>query len=264
MEQQTINQRLNFIVDTFERGVKAAFARKAGISPQGAQELLAGRKGDPSFKVLVKILESYPTVDANWLVLGRGSMTQEGALVPSPNQATFIPSKEELEELVQRIVAAQLARSATADDTHVRKVLAASERDRIEAKQEELINRITDMEQEVKTADLPAEHIKWVQLEELKREAQLNNRLLVHDIHEAGVLNRANTQNLPLKSQAVYRITGKPDINQYFGGLLTYRLNITEEQAQQLLFNNQIRSTYIEDIGYRVTEQAVREFLGEA
>jgi hypothetical protein len=74
MEQGTVNQRLNLLVDTFENGVKAAFARKAGISPQGAQELLAGRKGDPSFKVLVKILESYPTIDANWLVLGRGEM----------------------------------------------------------------------------------------------------------------------------------------------------------------------------------------------
>jgi hypothetical protein len=81
MEQSTVNQRLNLLVDTFENGVKAAFARKAGISPQGAQELLAGRKGDPSFKVLVKILESYPTVNANWLVLGIGEM-----LLPKPTE----------------------------------------------------------------------------------------------------------------------------------------------------------------------------------
>jgi hypothetical protein len=71
---ETVNERLNLIVDTFEKGVKAAFARKASISSQGAQEILAGRKGDPSFKVLAKILESYPAVDANWLVLGQGAM----------------------------------------------------------------------------------------------------------------------------------------------------------------------------------------------
>jgi transcriptional regulator with XRE-family HTH domain len=74
MEQPSVNQRLNLIVDTFEKGKKAAFARKAGISPQGAQELLAGRKGDPSFKVLIKILESYPQIRTDWLVLGKGKM----------------------------------------------------------------------------------------------------------------------------------------------------------------------------------------------
>jgi len=74
MAQLTVNERLNLIVNTYEKGKKAAFARKAGISPQGAQELLAGRKGDPSFKVLVKILESYPQIRTDWLVLGRGDM----------------------------------------------------------------------------------------------------------------------------------------------------------------------------------------------
>ena len=77
MEQDSVNQRLNFLVETFEKGKKASFARKIGISPQGVQELLAGRKGDPSFKVLVKILESYPQVCADWLVLGNGPMLKE-------------------------------------------------------------------------------------------------------------------------------------------------------------------------------------------
>ena len=77
MEEQSVNQRLNLIVNTFEKGKKAAFARKVGISPQGAQELLAGRKGDPSFKVLLKILESYPQVRTEWLVLGNGEMFTE-------------------------------------------------------------------------------------------------------------------------------------------------------------------------------------------
>jgi hypothetical protein len=68
MEQQSVNQRLNLIVETFENGKKAAFARKAGISPQGVQELLAGRKGDPSFKVLVgngSMLKDEPIDDSS-------------------------------------------------------------------------------------------------------------------------------------------------------------------------------------------------------
>ncbi|MDO7850408.1 hypothetical protein [Hymenobacter convexus] len=85
MEQETINERLNMIVETFESGVKASFARKVGISPQGAQELLAGRKGDPSFKVFKKVLTTYPQVRMEWLVFGTGKMLDVGQEIsPAP------------------------------------------------------------------------------------------------------------------------------------------------------------------------------------
>jgi transcriptional regulator with XRE-family HTH domain len=85
MEQQTINQRINFLVEHFEKGRKAAFARTAGISPQGLQELLTGRQGDPSFKVLTKILEGYPQVQTDWLVLGRGQMLKDSIGADGPS-----------------------------------------------------------------------------------------------------------------------------------------------------------------------------------
>lgn len=90
--QKSINQRLNFLVDTFEQGKKASFARKAGISPQAAQEILAGRRSEPSFKVLVKILENYPQVCTDWLVLGEGPMLkvdvrQDASMPYKPNTA---------------------------------------------------------------------------------------------------------------------------------------------------------------------------------
>jgi hypothetical protein len=112
MEQESVNQRLNMIVDTFERGVKAAFARKAGISTQGVQELLAGRKGAPSFKVLTKILESYPTVDANWLVLGRGPMLQAQAPITASETvgaSTSALSSQQLQEVADRIFRLEMA-----------------------------------------------------------------------------------------------------------------------------------------------------------
>lgn len=105
MEQESVNQRLNLIVDTFEKGKKAAFARKAGMSPQGAQEILAGRKGDPSFKVLVKILESYPSIDANWLVLGQGSMYREVPdAITLPETPPISLSPQQMEEAFKQIV----------------------------------------------------------------------------------------------------------------------------------------------------------------
>lgn len=105
MEQVSINQRLNLIVDTFEKGKKAAFARKVGMSPQGAQELLAGRKGDPSFKVLVKILESYPQVRMEWLILGNGQMLlREDVVVDEVDGPQVIVSYSTLDaELLETI-----------------------------------------------------------------------------------------------------------------------------------------------------------------
>jgi transcriptional regulator with XRE-family HTH domain len=109
MEQETVNERLNYLVNYFEFGKKAAFARKAGISPQGAQELLAGRKGDPSFKVLVKILEAYPQVYADWLVLGRGPMLQEEVqaaahlAMPAPAPTEAWATREEYEQTRQML-----------------------------------------------------------------------------------------------------------------------------------------------------------------
>jgi hypothetical protein len=81
--ETSVTQRLNAIVDTFEKGVKSSFAHRIGISQQGAHDLLGSRKGGPSFKVLTKILESYPQIRIEWLVLGRGPMIQEETLTLS-------------------------------------------------------------------------------------------------------------------------------------------------------------------------------------
>ncbi len=108
MEQTSVNQRLNLLVDLFEKGKKAAFARKAGISPQGAQELLAGRKGDPSFKVLIKILEAYPQIRTDWLLFGKDDMLRtEVGLLPTVKATedsgdSFLPQDYLLEFEKQR------------------------------------------------------------------------------------------------------------------------------------------------------------------
>lgn len=104
MEQQTINQRINFLVEHFEKGRKAAFARTAGISPQGLQELLTGRQGDPSFKVLTKILEGYPQVQTDWLVLGKGQMLKDSIDVDGPNaRGLLISLNTDLEDTSKRL-----------------------------------------------------------------------------------------------------------------------------------------------------------------
>nr|GFB33861.1 hypothetical protein [Tanacetum cinerariifolium] len=105
--QETVNQRLNILVDSFERGKKVAFARKVSISPQAAQEILAGRQSEPSFKVLVRILENYPQVCSDWLVLGRGPMLRGDVAEPIQQIVPSI-SAEQVEAVVKETIITQL------------------------------------------------------------------------------------------------------------------------------------------------------------
>jgi hypothetical protein len=86
--ETTVTQRLNLMVDAFERGVKSAFAQRIGISQQGAHDLLGSRKGGPSFKVLTKILESYPQIRIEWLLLGEGEMLKDSVGLVEHKHAT--------------------------------------------------------------------------------------------------------------------------------------------------------------------------------
>jgi len=62
---------------------------------------------------------------------------------------------------------------------------------------------------------------------------------------------------------AVYRVSGKPDPSRPYHGLLTHRLDISERTAYELLRANKIRHTLAAQKCIRVSELAVREFLGD-
>ena len=49
------------------------FAEEIGIQPSGMSHILGGRN-NPSLEFVAKVLRRYPELDANWLLLGRGSM----------------------------------------------------------------------------------------------------------------------------------------------------------------------------------------------
>lgn len=112
-DKDSVNQRLNFIVDSFEKGIKSAFATKIGISVQGVHDLLSGRKGYPSFKVLSSILECYPMLNANWLIMGRGPMLQDevASAVGVPSLEAQIDAAElQLAQALVTSTATKLAR----------------------------------------------------------------------------------------------------------------------------------------------------------
>ncbi len=51
----------------------ARFAEIIGVQPSGISHILSGRN-KPGFDFIQKILTSYPSLNAEWLIMGKGSM----------------------------------------------------------------------------------------------------------------------------------------------------------------------------------------------
>lgn len=52
----------------------ASFARTLGLGDQTIRGIVVQRRNKPSFEVLSKIIEAFPTVNAEWLLTGKGEM----------------------------------------------------------------------------------------------------------------------------------------------------------------------------------------------
>lgn len=55
------------------------FAEEIGIQPSGMSHILGGRN-NPSLDFVTKVIRRYPEIDANWLLMGRGSMIGGGGV----------------------------------------------------------------------------------------------------------------------------------------------------------------------------------------
>jgi len=80
--QDPINQRINLLIDHYEKGVKRRFSLKIGVSAGMISDLFSERKNKPGIDMVRKILVAYPQVSTSWLLLGEGEM-----LKPTPPDA---------------------------------------------------------------------------------------------------------------------------------------------------------------------------------
>lgn len=265
MSENTVNQRIKDMLNHFAKGNKSAFAKAVGISNQSLGEIVGGRQNAPSFVALQKIALAYPSVSLHWLVLGEGpmfeltdndpayklelfasevadkieEMVESGELSPAAAELTTgYPSEENIfylrqNEEVERaglIDAIENERKAVRRLTSAGKVLTAAGVEELATL--EAVRRATEQEYVAATRDrMRAERARWGY--------ETNS---VHSIYKLGV---------------------EHDREALYGGLLSTRLNISSESAERLVKSGKIRATYIDGEGYRITEQAVRTFLGE-
>jgi len=68
----TINKRIELIMNQFKMN-KNSFSVKIGCNPTIIHNLIKGRNA-PSYELICKILSSFDTIDANWLLTGGGEM----------------------------------------------------------------------------------------------------------------------------------------------------------------------------------------------
>ncbi|WP_036932204.1 helix-turn-helix transcriptional regulator [Prevotella sp. HUN102] len=73
MEQETINDRIRYIIEK-EGHTVSSFAKKMDIGDQTIRSITKDRN-KPSYDIIVKIVENFDWVDANWLVMGEKSET---------------------------------------------------------------------------------------------------------------------------------------------------------------------------------------------
>lgn len=96
-----------------------------------------------------------------------------------------------------------------------------------------------------------------------------NGVLEIEDVATArALLENEQRQRLAAEAEqaalsVVYRLGGEPDESRPYGGLLTRRLDISQRSAEQLLRDGKLRFTCAGKKNYRVSERAVREYLGD-
>lgn len=81
-QQTTIHERVSQLVDHFSKGNKTSFGKETGILPGVLASITGGRLSKPSFELLQKIMARFPSINGNWLLMGRGSMLQDEIAKP--------------------------------------------------------------------------------------------------------------------------------------------------------------------------------------
>lgn len=75
-----MEQRLQLFLQ-MEQLSQSQFADKMGIQRSGVTHLLSGRN-KPSFDFIARLLQTYPTLNAEWLILGKGKPYKDSPTTP--------------------------------------------------------------------------------------------------------------------------------------------------------------------------------------
>ena len=72
----TIIDRLKLILERVNL-TPGNFADKIGVAPATISHILSGRNKYPSAEVMLRLHETYPDIDLNWLLTGEGTLVKD-------------------------------------------------------------------------------------------------------------------------------------------------------------------------------------------
>lgn len=101
----SINDRIKHLIKVDEQNT-SSFAEKIGFSQVALSNLFI-RETSPSYKMLSAILDAYPDLSTEWLLLGEGEMwkSQRAPLPPPEVEVAQHPNQEELIQLYREQIA---------------------------------------------------------------------------------------------------------------------------------------------------------------
>ena len=117
MEKETVNARIRQIIEK-EGHTISSFARKSELGDQTIRSIVKDRN-KPSFDVLVKIVENFDWVDANWLVMGQKTKNED---LEGSKLYAFIDAQQKTIEAQQKTIEAQQKTIERLTDTIIRDV----------------------------------------------------------------------------------------------------------------------------------------------
>lgn len=110
MEQETINKRICYIIKK-EGHTVGSFAKKMNVQDQTIRNITIGRN-KPGYDVIVKIIDSFEWVDANWLIMGqkKNNETDKEKLfsVITTQQKTIEKQQETIDRLTSLLAQREL------------------------------------------------------------------------------------------------------------------------------------------------------------
>lgn len=74
---QTVNERVQCIVNEMYNGNVSEFERASQIKPYTVKNIIGGRKTKPSFDVLESIIRNNVQISSDWLLTGKGRMIKQ-------------------------------------------------------------------------------------------------------------------------------------------------------------------------------------------
>ena len=107
----SIHQRMKQLVDTV--GTKNSFSKAIDVNPSVIGNIVGRRLSKPSFEVIEKIIQKFPDLSLDWLILGKGEMwkptnpisgeaeNQQSALINKTVKQEVKKKTEILEKLIE-------------------------------------------------------------------------------------------------------------------------------------------------------------------